>query len=454
MNISQESVDALNAVIRIHITPDDYQPKIEEQLRQYGRRVSMPGFRAGKVPPGMIRKMYGKSILVDELNKLTSDSLFGYIREKQLDILGNPLPKPENDEAIDLENPGDINFAFEVGLAPKFELDISPNHRFNLYMVLADDTFISETVENYRKRLGEPVEVETSEEGDTVQGIFEQLDENGAVLEGGIHTQADIHPEDLKEAKDNTVFIGLSKGQSLMLDVKETFGNEAVIAALLKISKEAVTELNGSFRFTVETIKRNTPAEIDQEFFDRLFGEGEITSDEAMRERIKSDTQKRYRKDAEMRLFNEAVEHLVKSTSFNLPDDFMKRWLASNNEGKVNPADIEANYENYSKGIRWQLIENKIIKENNIAFSQEDVLNKLTDDFLGYMGMESSGDEGMRTRAREIASGMLKNEKEVNKVYDRLYNEAMTQLFLSNFDVRPVELPFEKWVEQLNAPIS
>jgi trigger factor len=454
MNVIQENVDELNAVVRIEFSPADYQPKIDEQLKDYGRKVQMPGFRPGKVPAGMVRKMYGKTILVEQLNKLTSDTLFNFIRENQLNVLGNPLPKPENDAAFDLDNPGDIKLAFEVGLAPNFDLDVSSNHRFNMYKLKLDDSYVNDIIEDYRKRLGEPEDVETSTNEDTIHGVFTELNADGSVKEEGIVKNATISFADFKEGNGEATFTGVTKGADVKVNLKEAVVNPTVIAALLAISKEEVEGISDSFSFNVESIKRTAPAEINQEFFDKLLGPGVISSEEELRERIIEDGQKRYNKDSENRLFNEVVEHLVNTSTFELPNEFLKRWLVSQNEGKVNPEDIESNYDNYARGIRWQLIEGKLIRDNNIAITNDQVLESLTEDFLAYMGAPGTADEDLRERAREIAKGMMKNEKEVNKVYDKLYNEALTTLFLTGYDIHTVELGFDDWVAQLNKPLN
>lgn len=455
MNVTKENVDELNAVVRIEFSPADYQPKIDEQLKDYGRKVQMPGFRPGKVPASMVKKMYGKSILVDELNKLTSDTLFNYIRENQLNVLGNPLPKPENDNAFDLDNPGEIKLAFELGLAPEFELDISTNHRFNLYTLKLDDAYVNDIIEDYKLRLGEQQEVDKAdEENDSIHGVLTQLAEDGTPKEEGLIKHATFSMKDFKEGNGATIFSGIAKDAVIDLNIKEAIVNPTVIAAILGVSKDEVDGISNKFSFQVENIKRTIPSEVNQEFFDKLLGPGAISSEDELRERIIEDGQKRYRKDSENRFFNEVVEHLVSNTIFDLPDDFLKRWLVSQNEGKVQADDIEQNYTNYARGIRWQLIEGKVIRENNIAITNEQVVDSLTEDFLAYMGAPGTQDADLRARAKEIAQGMLKNEQEVNKVYDRLYNEAMTTLFLASYDVQTIELPFDKWVEQLNKPIN
>jgi len=453
MDISKELVDDLNAVIRLRISPNDYQPKIDQQLKEYSKKVNMPGFRPGKVPAGMIRKMYGKSILAEELNKITSDSLFNYIRDNQLDILGNPLPHPDNDR-LDLENPGEINFAFEVGFAPQFSLDISSNHSFNFYSPKIDDTILDETINGYRERLGESAPVETSEKGDTIEGALQELDSTGNPVPDSIHNKViDIRFDDI-ELENQAEFVGLTVGQSLKVNLNDVIKSSKILSDIMELPEEQAEALTSDFQFTVESIKRKVPAELNQEFFDKLFGKDTIFSDGELREKIRTDMAKNYRRDSEARFFNEVVEHLVNSSNFQLPDSFLKRWLTSINEGKIEASDIENNYNNYSKGIRWQLIEGKILKDNSIVVTQDQIVDSFTTDFLGYMGVGENASEDMRARAREIAMGMLKNEKEVKKVYDRLYNEAMTALFLSEYDVRSVELPFEDWAKQLNEPIN
>jgi trigger factor len=453
MNITKEHKDELNAIIRIQFGPEDYQPKIDQQLREYSKKVSMPGFRPGKVPAGMVKKMYGKSILVDELNKLTSDSLFGYIRDNQIDILGNPLPAPENDERLDLENPGHINLAFEIGLAPQFDLEISSKKSFDMYVPLIDEEFITKEIENYRERLGDYTETEVAEAGDLVHGVFTELNADGSVKEGGISRHTDIHDADLKEG-DAQAFVGMKKGDSKTIDMKTVFVNPSVIAAILAISAEEVEGLTSHFKFEAETIRRKAKAEINQEFFDKLFGKDVIFSEEELRNRIAADSNTRFQKDAETRFFNEVVEDLVKNSSFVLPDEFLKRWLSSTNDGKVSPEDIEQNYTNYAKGIRWQLIENKLIRDNEISVTREQAIDSVANDFLAYMGGAiGAGEEGM-TQARSIAERMLQNEKEANKVFDRLYNEALNKLFLEKFTIQQVALPFEDWVKKVSEPLN
>jgi trigger factor len=452
MLITKEHQDSLNALIRIEFAPEDYQPKVDAQLKEYSKKVQMPGFRPGKVPAGMVRKMYGKSVLVDELNKLTSDTLMEYIREQELDILGNPLPHIENDNSLNLDNPGTIRLAFEVGMAPSFELGINRSVSLTYYAPLVDDAFVAKEIENYRERVGDYEEVEVAAQGDLLHGEFAELNAQGEVLEGGLSKHADIHDADLKEG-DATFFNGMKKGDSREVDMKAVFGNDTVIKAILGIS-EGTVPTEAKFRFTLETLKRKQKAELNQEFFDKLFGKDVIFSEEELKARIAGDAIQRFSKDSEARFFNEAVEYLVKNANFELPDAFLKRWLAQRNEGNVKPEDIENNYSDYSRGIRWQLIENKIIKDFNINVTHEQAIASVSAEFMAYMGGLQTNDEEQSARIQSIAENMLRNEKEAKRVYDRLYNEAMSRLFLDQFDVLKVELSFDDWVKKVTEPLN
>jgi trigger factor len=446
MNISKEVVNDLNAVIRIQFSPEDYQPKIDTQLKEYGKKVNMPGFRPGKVPSGMVKKMYGKSILVDELNKLTSDSLFNYIRDNQLDILGNPLPKPENDLALDLDNPGLIDFAFEVALAPNFSIDLSPKTSFKLYVPNSYTSIVDSTVEDYRQRMGKQVEQDVVTADSTVSVSFEyQLDGSDKL----VHKSFNV-----SEISDEQLLMGLSKDARITINPVGFFKSESMLNEMLELNQQEAEALNEGVKLTIERIHVQEPAPLDQDFYTKMFGENKIFTELEMREKLESDIAKEYRKSSEMRFYNEVVEYLVTNTRFNLPDDFLKRWLVSSNEGKLNAADIETNYENYARGIRWQLIENKLVKENNLVVSQNEALDSLTDDFLNYMGASHSPDEGMLLRAREIASNLLKNEKEANRIYEKLYREKMNALFLNSYTIVEDTLTLEDWKTKMNEPVS
>jgi trigger factor len=454
MNIEKFSTDEQTAEISIIIAPEDYQNKLTKGLKDYAQKARIPGFRPGKVPVGMVKKMVGKSLLADELNNITSDAIFNYIKENNLDIIGNPLPKESPNTELELDELKSYTFKFEIAYAPTFDLEVSKNKTYDFHRFEPEAKFIDEQVATYQKRVGEVVEYEVSELNDDITGTLTELDENGEAKENGIvAVGAKITFDDIKNENHQQALIGLNMGDTITLNLKEVIENEVVIASLLKIDSSLVEALNPNFSFKVEKIERVKPAEINQEFFDKLFGPGVINSEEELRERIKNDAIAHYEKDAENRFFNEVVEDLVNNTNFTLPEDFLKRWLVSVNRENVSTEDILQNFSRYEKGIRWQLIEAKLIKDNNITVSEDDIVDFFQNEYMSYFGMGLDNEE-MFGRIRDLAKGMLKNEKEVNRAYDKIYIDRLTQLFKNGFKLNVIASDFDTWLNYMKQPLS
>jgi trigger factor len=454
MNIEKFSTDEQTAEISIIIAPEDYQNKLTKGLKDYAQKARIPGFRPGKVPVGMVKKMVGKSLLADELNNITSDAIFNYIKENNLDIIGNPLPKESPNTELELDELKSYTFKFEIAYAPTFDLEVSKNKSYDFHRFEPEAKFIDEQVATYQKRVGEVVEYEVSELNDDITGTLTELDENGEAKENGIvAVGAKITFDDIKNENHQQALIGLNMGDTITLNLKEVIENEVVIASLLKIDSSLVEAINPNFSFKVEKIERVKPAEINQEFFDKLFGPGIINSEEELRERIKNDAIAHYEKDAENRFFNEVVEDLVNNTNFTLPEDFLKRWLVSVNRENVSTEDILQNFSKYEKGIRWQLIEAKLVKDNNITVSEDDVVDFFQHEYMSYFGMGLDNEE-MLGRIRDLAKGMLKNEKEVNRAYDKIYIDRLTQLFKNGFKLNVIASDFDTWLNYMKQPLS
>lgn len=449
MQIEKHANNELTAEISIQISPEDYVAKFQKGLKEYAKKVRMPGFRPGMVPVGMVKKMVGKSLLADELNNITSEAIFNYIRDNKIEIIGNPLPVLSEQGELEIDNLKDYTFKFEIAYAPDFDVDISANVKVDFHRFKPDDAYINERVEEFRKRLGQPQEVEVSEKDDEIYGAIAELDENGEVKEGGFSNE-NVHLTflDIKNESHQAQFIGLKSGSSVEFVPSELVENETA-------RKKIFGDVNGSakVRFTVLKIERIQPAEINQEFFDQLFGEGVVNSEQEMRDKIANDAIQTYEKNAENRFFNQAVEHILNTTNFTLPEDFLKRWLISVNREQVNADDIIQNFDKYERGIRWQLIEAKIIRNHNITVTEDEVINLFYQDYMNYFGGMGIN-EDLSERIMEMAKGMLKNEAETNKAYDRLYIEKMTSLFKENLSLNVIENTFEKWLEEMNKPIG
>jgi trigger factor len=447
MNITQENIDELNAVLKVKVVADDYLPKVESALKEHQKRASVPGFRPGKVPTGMIKKMYGKSILVDEINKLLNDSLYKYLHENKIEVLGNPLPKA--DTQIDWDNQKDFEFLYEMGLAPKFNVDLSPKDKFAYKTVKIDEELVNKYVTDVAKRYGKVEQVEVSTAVDLLNGDFVELDAKGEILPGGVFKTGSLFLERVKDEQVKKQLIGLKKDDKVILEAQKIFDNPADLAALLGLDKEAAAAFTAKVQFTVKSVSHLAPAKINQEFFNKIYGEGVVNSEEEFRAKVRQELGTIFVNDSERKFYNEVVEHLMNKINFDLPKDFLKRWIVAVNEKPVTAEQVEAEFDGYAKGLKWQLIENKIIKENNIAVTKEEVIDHTKELILEQFGkfnpMPMEDEELNQTAQRVLA-----NEEEAKKLYEKLYGQKVLTLFKSKFTIENQEVSYEDFFKPAN----
>ncbi len=442
MNIIQENIDELNAVLKVKVVAEDYLPKVETALKDYQKKANIPGFRPGKVPTGMIKKMYGKSILVDEINKLLNDSLYKYLNENKIEVLGNPLPKADSDRNIDWDNQQEFEFLYEMGLAPKFKVELSPKDKFTYQTVKIDEELVNKYVTDIAKRYGKVEPVEVSEEDDLLNGDFVELDAHGEILAGGIFKTGSLFLERVKDISTKKALTGLKKEDKVVVEAQKLSENPVDLAAMLGIEKAAAEKLTSKIQFTVKGISRLAAAEINQEFFNKIYGEGNVTTEEEFRAKIKDELAAMFVNDSERKFYNDVVEHLMNKINFNLPTEFLKRWIVAVNEKPVTPEQVESEFESYSKGLKWQLIENKIIKDNDLKVSNEEVVEHtkelIIEQFGKYNPAPISDDELNQTVQR-----VLTNQEEAKKIHEKLYGQKVMNLFKTKFTLENKELAYD-----------
>lgn len=444
MNITQENIDDLNAVLKVKVVADDYLPKVEGALREYQRKASVPGFRPGKVPAGMIKKMYGKSVLVDEINKLLNDSLYKYINDNKIEVLGNPLPK--TDSNIDWDNQKEFEFMYEMGLAPKFNVDLSPKDKFEYMTVKVDEDLVNKYVGDIAKRYGKVEQVEVSSEGDLLNGDFVELDANGEILAGGIFKTSSVFLERVKDASKKA-FTGLKVGDKAVVDAQELSNNSTDLAAMLGIEKTAAETLNAKLQFTVKGISRLAAAAIDQELFDKIYGPGVVNSEEEFKAKIREELASMFVNDSERKFYNDVVEHLMNKINFSLPAEFLKRWIVAVNEKPVTPEQVETEFDGYAKGLKWQLIENKIIKDNGISVTNEEVIEHTKELILQQFGRMNPSPMN-EDELNETAKRVLANQEEAKKMYEKLYGQKVMTLFKTKFTLENKEVPYDDFFKK------
>lgn len=445
MNITQENIDELNAVLKVKVVAEDYLPKVESALREHQKKASVPGFRPGKVPTGMIKKMYGKTILLEAINKLLNDSLSTYLNENKIEVLGNPLPKLNM--SIDWDNQKEFEFLYEMGLAPKFNVELSPKDKFTYQTVKIDDELVNKYVTDISKRYGKVETVDVSQEGDMLNGDFVELDANGEILAGGIFKTSSVFLDRIQDEATKKALIGLKKEDKVVLDAPKLADNAADIATLLGIDKEAAEKLNAKLQFTVKNISRLAGSEINQDLFDKIYGPGNVTGEAEFKAKIKDELAGMFVNDSERKFYNDVVEHLMNKINFNLPTEFLKRWIVAVNEKPVTPEQVDNEFDGYSKGLKWQLIENKIIKDNNIQVSNEEIIDAtkklIIEQFSKYDPTPMPEEELTKTAQR-----VLSNKEEAKKIYEKLYGEKVLTLFKTKFTVENKELSYDDFFKK------
>jgi len=449
MNITQEKIDDLNAVIKVQLKEEDYQDKIDTQLKEYRKKASIPGFRKGNVPMGMIKKMVGTNLLVEELNKILSDSLQNYLINEKLDVLGNPLPKMEDEEKIDWENQKEFEFKYEVGLAPSFKLDKLDKFKFEIYKIKVSDKDVQKYVDDLARRYGKMTNPEVAEAGDMLFGKFEELDATGNSKEGGINHSSVIIIKSVTDKKLQKELVGAKKGDTFKVNPKSVSEHQTDQAEALGVDVSQLKSIISQFNYTVEKVNRVIPTELNQELFDKVFGPETVKSEKEFRAKIAEELNKGLLVDSENKFINDVQEELLKSLNLKLPDAFLKKWIVASNEKPISSEQIEAEYDQYAKGLKWQLIKNKIIELNDVKVAAEEVVDYtkgLLMQQMQGMGMGNIDDE----RLSETANNVLQNQEEARRIYEMLYDSKLKDIYKSTFKLKEKEIDYENFVSLVN----
>lgn len=448
MNITQENVDELNALLRVKVIAEDYLPKVENALKVHQKKASLPGFRPGKVPSGIIKKMYGKSALIDAINNLLNDSLHNYIHDNNIEVLGNPLPKMDSGIHIDWDNQKEFEFLYEMGIAPKFNVELSAKEKFDYKTIKIDEVLINKYITDISKRYGKVENADISVDGDMLIGDLVELDAAGEILPGGIFKKSSLFIERVKDEATKKTLIGVSKGDKVIIDAQKLADKPVDIATIIGVDKDAAEKLTSKFQFTVQNINRLAGSEINQLLFDKIYGEGVVTNEEEFKDKIKGELTGMFINDSERKLYNDIVDHLMNTINFNLPTEFLKRWIVAVNEKPVTPDQIEAEFEGYSKGLKWSLIENKIIKENGIKVTNEEIINatkQLVLEQFAKFDPAPMAEEALNATVQKV----LTNKEESKKIYEKLYGEKVMNLFKSKFTLENKELSYDEFFDQV-----
>jgi trigger factor len=426
MNVTRENIDALNATVRIDIVRADYEEKVEKKLREYRRTASIKGFRPGHVPIQLIKKMYGTTVLVDEINNLVSESLSDYIKNENLDILGDPLPKHEG-HSFDPENSDEFSFTFELGLAPEFEVNLTKKQKLTRYLIEPDTKMVADYADNYARRHGQFVTADESGEKDLLKGSVASAD--GTV----INDEATLSVEAVKDEEIKKGFIGRSAGDSVSFEIRTAFPNDYEIAGLLKKQKDEVKDLSGTYTITIREVSRFTPAENNQELWDKVYGEGAVKSAAEFEARVTDEIREYFIRETEYKLHTDARDLVLEKTPFDIPADFLKRWLLKVNE-KTTAEDIEKDFGHFSDDLRWQLIKNRIAKKSELKITDEEILDEakaFTRAQFAQYGLSYATDEQITSFAKDF----LKKEDEARRIAEKVLDTRVLGIIVDSVKV-------------------
>ncbi|TXI86663.1 MAG: trigger factor [Crocinitomicaceae bacterium] len=446
MNVIREDVNASSAILKVQIAPADYQSKVTTALEKYRKQVKVPGFRPGKVPMGMIQKQYGKAMLAEELNKIVSDSLFSYVNDNKIEILGNPIPKTDVEVKGDFNNPGDFEFTYEIGLAPKIELSLTSKDKFDYVKVKIDADLIGKQIDDLRRRYGKLVASEQVGDQDMILAQFVELNADGTIKEGGILHSSTISMEFVENKDAQAALKGANVGDKIVVNPVHVSRGGKDTAAMLGISEEALETISDKFQMTINEIRQMELAELNQELFDKLFGPGAITTEEELKERIAKDLEMMFANDSDRLLTRSVYDSLVANTKVDLPTDFLKRWIQLSNEKPITMEEIEAQFDGYEKSMKWQLIQGHIFKSNDIKVDQAEALeytkSLLVNQYAQY-GIPAPEDKELTTSAIQV----LTNKEESARVYDMLAETKLTEFFKKTVKLTDKMVSYDEFVE-------
>lgn len=444
MDIRKEDTGALTATLKVRISPDDYNPGVEKALREQRKQAVLPGFRPGQVPMSLIKKRVGKALLVNEVERLIDEHLRGYIGANGLRVLGQPLPKNDGIAGNDWDNPGDFEFAYELGLAPAFDIELD-KVKLELPVVDVNDEVVGKEVEDMKRRYGKLENAAVSEEKDMLLGDMIELKADGAIKEGGIMHRATISLEFLEDAATRQALTGKAVGDEVVVDPHKVSRGHDDLARMLGVDHDRVHHLEGNFIFRIAEIKRMVPAELSQELFDRLYGEGAVSDEAGFRAKVKEGLEGMFRRDSE-RIFRRLVmKALHDQARIDLPEAFLKRWMLETSEKPTTPEEVEQGFAGYAEALKRRLVEDRVVEKYGLEAKGEEMdafaKGYIADQFAQY-GMPAPDDE----RLQQMAARMLGDREQLQRMRDSIVQQKMTVHFRTLLEPKERRVSLDEFI--------
>ncbi|MBP6572989.1 MAG: trigger factor [Flavobacteriales bacterium] len=428
MNIEREQTGPLTATLKLKLTPEDYSPGVETQLKEQRKNAVFPGFRPGQAPMPLIKKRVGKAVLVNEVERLIGQGIQQHIEGNKLRVLGQPLPKRDSMSANNFDEPGEFNFAYEMGMAPSIDVDLSGQLNVTMPMVEVDDATLDKEITDMRRRFGKVEDAEVSEANDMVIGDMIELNADGSTKEGGIMNRTTISLEFLKNDTARALLTGKAVGAEVVIDPHTVSDGHDDLARMLGVDHDRVHHLEGNFLFRVESIKRMAPAALDNTFFDRVFGQGAVADEPAFRAKVKEGLESAFARDSD-RVFTKLVmKALYDRTNMELPDSFLKRWILETSEQPTNAEEVEANYNSYAEGMKRQLLQDRIVEKYGLEAKGEELnafaQRYVSDQFMQYGMPAPEGEE-----LQKMAGRLLGDREQIKRMRDSIVERKLITHF-------------------------
>ncbi len=443
MNVTSTKTGDLNAVLTVNIKAEDYQTKVDKVLKDYRKNAKIPGFRPGMVPTGLIKKQYGKAVLIDEVNHILQHAVTDHIKDNKLDILGNPLPVEQTD--IDWDNQTEFSFDFEIGLSPEITVEISDKVKVPYYKIEADKKMVERYVSDYAKRYGTMSYPETVDADSILKVELTEVDSDGKAVEGGVTSAGTFVIESVEDKKANKALIGLKIGDTAAIDITKAFKETFNTAQALNISNEQLEGSNGIFEMKITELSKLEPTELNQELFDKVFGEGVVSSEKEFRAKIKEDAEQMFVGESDRKFLEDIRDVVLNKTKFDLPDEFLKKWMLTSQERPVTAEEIEKEYPQMKDSMKWQLVENKTIKDNKIEVTQDELV-----DYTKQLVMRQMAQYGQQPPVEEmdnIAKRVLENQEEGQRIADQLFSEKLLQYYKSTVKLDEKKVSFDEFLK-------
>lgn len=426
MEVLLEKSSPTTASLKVKLVKEDYQPKVDKSIKDYSKRASIKGFRPGKVPAHVINRMYGKGILVEEVNHLLSHAVNDYIKDNKLPVVGDPMPDREKADSVDWENQTDFEFSFDLGLAGDFVVDLEQLNGITKYTIQAGESDLDKTIEDLRLRFAENTHPEVSEDGDIIYGELTQE-------ATGFSTKTAIPVKRVKEGV-KAFFVGIKAGDSVSFDILNTFEDESAIAHVTGKKKDEVGELSGEFTFKAEDITRNVPAELNDDFYKKVLGYAEeVAGEQEFRDKVAAIVQDNYNRETEALLRRDIEEKLLEKTPVELPEEFLKKWLYQANEGKFTEEQIADEFGAFAKSLRMSLIRNRIAESHEVKVEAADLLEESRNIIKAQFGIYGE-EESMKETIDKIAQQYLTDKERDNyrKVFQQVFDNKVYELLRGN----------------------